>query len=251
MKHLSHEDLVLHYYGERGGDAARVHLEACETCRASFQALERVLHAMDAFQVPERPQEYGRQVWQKVAPRLEKSRTRWWSGAWWWFEPRRLGMVGAMAALLVIAFLAGRVSRRPVETAALTGPVRERIMLVAVGEHLEQSQMILIELVNNETKGTVDISGEQRRAEDLIGENRLYRQAAMKSGDTAVSSVLDELERVLLEIAHSPSKLDSAEFNQVRQRIEAEGILFKIRVVGTNLRQRERARVAGTAGRAL
>jgi hypothetical protein len=85
----------------------------------------------------------------------------------------------------------------------------------------------------------VDISQEQQRAEDLIGENRLYRQAALKSGDRAVSSVLDELERVLLDIAHSPSKLDSAEFEQIRQRIEAEGILFKIRVVGSNLRERE------------
>src|SRR5207245_6583062 len=132
--------------------------------------------------------------------RLETSRPGWWSGSWSLFEPRRLGMAGAMAALLVIAFLAGRVSRRPLETAGLTGPVRERIMLVAVGEHLEQSQMILVELVNNETKGTVDISEAQHRAEDLVGENRLYRQAALKSGDRAVSSVLDELERVLLDI---------------------------------------------------
>jgi hypothetical protein len=112
-----------------------------------------------------------------------------------------------------------------------------------VGEHLERSQMVLVELENTGAKGPVDISSEQERAEDLINENRLYRQAAMKSGDTAVSSVLDELERVLLEIAHSPSKVDSAELAQIRQRIEADGILFKIRVVGTNLRQREKPRV--------
>jgi hypothetical protein len=123
--------------------------------------------------------------------------------------------------------------------AGLSAPVRERIMMVAVGEHLDRSQMILVELVNNESKGPVDISEEQRRAEDLIGENRLYRQAALKSGDRAVSSVLDELERVLLEVAHSPSKLDSAEFEQVRQRIESQGILFKIRVVSSNLRERK------------
>ena len=124
-------------------------------------------------------------------------------------------------------------------------------MLVAVGEHLEQSQMVLIELVNNESKGPVDISGAQSRAEDLIGENRLYRQAALQSGDRAVSSVLDELERVLLEVAHSPSKLDSAEFEQVRQHIEAAGILFKIRVVGTNLRQREKVPAVRTGSKSL
>ena len=251
MKHLSDEDLVLHYYGERGDDTARTHMEACESCCASYQLLKRVLDAMDAFEVPQPSEGYELQVWHEIAPRLESLRPRSGSASSWWLAPRQLGLAGAMAALLVISFFAGRFSRRPVETAALTGQVRERIMLVAVGEHLEQSQMILVELVNNESKGTVDMSGEQRRAEDLIGENRLYRQAALKTGDTAVSNVLDDLERVLLEIAHSPSKLDSAEFDQVRQRIEANGILFKIRVVGTNLRQREKARVARTASNTL
>ncbi len=124
-------------------------------------------------------------------------------------------------------------------------------MLVAVGEHLDRSQMILVELVNNESKGPVDISEEQHRAEDLIGDNRLYRQAALTSGDTRVSSVLDELQRVLLEIAHSPSKLDSAEFEQIRRRIEAEGILFKIRVVGSNLREREKSVLPAQDSKAL
>jgi hypothetical protein len=167
-----------------------------------------------------------------------------------WLEPRRLVAAAAMAALLIAAFLAGRVSQRQ-QMAGLSGPVRERIMLVAVGEHLEQSQMILVELMNSEPKGTVDISQEQLRAQDLIGENRLYRQAALKSGDTRVSSVLDELERVLLDIAHSPSRLNSTEFEQIRQRIEAEGIVFKIRVVGSNLREQERSPLPARGGRAL
>jgi hypothetical protein len=59
--------------------------------------------------------------------------------------------------------------------------------------------------------------------------------------------VLDELERVLLDVAHSPSKLNSVEFAQFRQRIEGDGILFKIRVVGSNLREREAAPVKGRA----
>jgi hypothetical protein len=161
--------------------------------------------------------------------------TRWWTiglrrGGWWrWRRWRHV----------VGAFLAGRVSQRQTQVAGLSGPVRERIMLVAVGEHLEQSQMILIELMNSDSKGTVDISEEQLRAQDLISENRLYRQAALRTGDKSVSNVLDELERVLLEVAHSPSKLNSAEFEQIRQRIAADGILFKIRVVGSNLRERK------------
>jgi hypothetical protein len=236
MKHLSEEELVLHYYGERTGDAG--HIDSCSACRANFESLARALDAMDALEAPERPEAYGSRVWNQIAPRLRKSR---WSDLSLWLAPRRLVAVGAMAALLIAAFLAGRVSQRRQQVAGLSAPVRERIMLVAVGDHLERSQMILVELANNESKGPVDISQEQLRAQDLISENRLYRQAALTSGDRNVSSVLDELERVLLDIIHSPSTLDSAEFEQIRRRIEAEGIVFKIRVLGSNLRERETA----------
>jgi hypothetical protein len=250
MKHLNEDELVLHYYGERADGGVQQHLEACEACRANLQSLARVLDAMTALAAPEPAGAYESRVWHRIAPQLERSQAHWWTSVGAWFVPRRIGAAFAMAALLVGAFLAGRVSERK-QMAGLSAPVRERIMLVAVGEHLERSQMILIELVNNETKGPVDISGEQQRAEDLIGENRLYRQAALKSGDRAVSSVLDELERVLLDIAHSPSKLDSVEFEQIRQRIEGEGILFKIRVVGSNLREREIAPAKAKSTRAL
>lgn len=236
MKHLSEEELVLHYYGEGHARVAE-HLQTCGVCRAGLESLARVLHVMDGIEAPERSEAYGSSVWNRIAPQLDKPRARWFAQ---WIEPRRLVAAAALAALVIAAFLAGRFSPRQ-QAAGLSGPVRERIMLVAVGEHLEQSQMILVELMNSEPKGPVDISEERQRAQDLIGENRLYRQAALKSGDTRVSSVLDELERVLLDIAHSPSKLDSAEFEHVRQRIEAEGILFKIRVVGSNLRERERS----------
>ena len=48
-----------------------------------------------------------------------------------------------------------------------------------------------------------------------------------------------DLERVLVEIAHSPSKATSPELEKIRQRIEAEGILFKVRVVESRLRDRQ------------
>ena len=250
MKHLNEEDLILHYYGE-GAAGAREHLGACEACRASFASLTRVLQAMDKLDAPEPPAGYEGRVWNKLRPELKGSTEHWWSSLASWFTPRHFAATAAMAALLVAAFLAGRVSQQRQQVTGLSGPVRERIMLVAVGEHLERSQMILVELVNNASAGTVDITEEQERARDLVDENRLYRLAALKSGDTGVSSVLDELERTLLEVAHSPSKLDSAEFARIRERIEAEGILFKIRVVGSNLRERERTPLAPQAGKAL
>ena len=117
------------------------------------------------------------------------------------------------------------------------------ILLVAVGDHLERSQMVLVELVNAKGNGSVDITNEQHRAEDLLDENRLYRQTAAGIGETGLASVLDDLERVLLEVAHSPSRLSSQELGEIRRRIESEGILFKIRVIGSKVQAEERGRL--------
>jgi hypothetical protein len=133
--------------------------------------------------------------------------------------------------------------------------VRERVLLVAVGDHLDRSQMVLAELVNAAPQeagaaratASVDISDEQQSAQDLVASNRLYRQSAAQTGQTNVESVLDELEPILLEIAHSPSSVSRAQLAELKQRIEAQGLLFKIRIVESNVRERERKTVQ-TAG---
>jgi len=118
--------------------------------------------------------------------------------------------------------------------------VRERVLVVAVGEHLGRSEMVLVELSNAEPKDAkqrvVNIGAEQRRAEDLLEENRLYRQTAVQEGDAALASTLDELERVLLDVANSPEEVSTAQLETIQKRIEAHGILFKVRVVGKELR---------------
>ena len=123
--------------------------------------------------------------------------------------------------------------------------MRERVLVVAVGEHLGHSERMLIELSNeapNDPKQKqVDISAEQRRAEDLLQENRLYRQTALQEGDAGLASVLDELERVLLDVAHSPGEVTPAQLETIRKKIQARGILFKVRVVSKELQQRQEA----------
>jgi hypothetical protein len=128
--------------------------------------------------------------------------------------------------------------------------IRERVLVMAVGEHLGRSEMMLIELGNTEPENSkqkeVNISSERRRAEDLVQENRLYRQTALEQGDTALAGVLDELERVLLDVAHSPGEVTPAQLDEIQQRIAARGILFKVRVVGKELQQRERTAAPAT-----
>jgi hypothetical protein len=240
MTHLTEEQLVLAFYGEHGRD----HLARCEACRAAYERLEAVLAHADALDVPERGPEYGREVWARIAPRLDEPRPR---SAWWQalFVPRRWAVAGAMAAVIVGAFFAGRFwpyhAPAPARQQPLAAETRERILVVSLGEHLDRSQMVLLELVNAQSGGEMDMSAKQQRADDLVSANRLFRQAAAYSGDFGTAEVLEDLERVLLEIARGPSRLSSQQFEHLRGRIEAQGIMFKVRVIDSKLRTRSSA----------
>ena len=245
MTHPTDDELVLHYYGE-GDDlvASKAHLGTCAECRARFGSLEQAMTAMAALPVPDRDESYGSQVWLRLQPRLEHERpgARTWLAGW--FAWPRLAYAGGLAVIVVAAFVAGRFwpqPPRPATTAtAVQTPavVQQRILLVAVGDHLDRTRMVLAEISNLPGEHAVDISAEQDWARDLVASNRLYRQAATRDGKAGVVSVLEELERVLLDIANSPSTVSAGELQQIRQRIESEGLLFKVKVLGSQVRQR-------------
>jgi hypothetical protein len=243
MKHATDEELFAYREGDtQGREAVASHLKECGECRAELARLEEVFAALDVLPVPDPGEDYGARVWRQIAPRLPERRARWWQGS---FVPRRLAVAGALAALVVAAFLAGKWTSGPGKnlgpTVADASPekVRERVLVVAVGEHLGKSEMVLVELSNAEppAKGQklINISAEQKRAENLVEENRLYRQTALESGDQAMASTLEELERVLMDVANSPSEVTPAQFETMQKRIAERGILLKVRVVRQEL----------------
>jgi hypothetical protein len=255
MTHLTEEELVLHYYREAEAPAgAEAHLRECAECAGRFAALEQVLASVITEPVPERGPEYGAQVWQRIQGQViarEPQRGFSWSDL---FGRRPLALAGAMVVLLIAAFYAGRLSPRTPDSthsAANAEQVRERILVVAVGEHLERSRLVLAELVNSPDSGTVNLASTQTWAEDLVESNRLYRKTAAQAGDKGLTSVLDELERTLLEVAHSPKELSQSELDLLRKRIESKGILFKLKVVEGQMQQRQQQSVASsTPGKA-
>jgi hypothetical protein len=255
MKHLKEEQLILYFYGEgaaRDAAQAEEHLAACAECRAQLAALKRDLAAVETATpaVPARGESYAAEVWSRVAPRLDQHPQPAFDWRAWFHMPR-LAWTGAMAALLLVAFLAGQWSRfgPSVETVSpeQAREVGERVLYNAVGDHLERSQMLLVELSNAPAKGKVNIATEQEWADDLLDANRLYRETADTTGETGVASVLDELERVLIDVRNSPPEMSSAELAGMRRRID--DILFKVRVLGSQVQERERQAVAHPLGK--
>jgi anti-sigma factor RsiW len=250
--HLTDDDLVLHYYGEmERADEARAesHLEACRDCRENYGRLQRVMAFVDSAPAVDAPDGFERLAWARLEPALHDGRRGWLRSLA--LTPAYLALAAGVIALVGAAFMAGRMlPKSPASTAASAAQVRERILLVDLGEHLDRSQMVLVELVTAaDDKNGVDISSERARAEQLVAANRLYRQTALSTGDAATASVLDDLERVLVDIAASPSTMSQEDLDSVRRRIESKELLFKVQVISSEVRDRQKADIAQRANR--
>jgi hypothetical protein len=247
MQHLTDDELILHYYGEIAApeqQRTEAHLETCALCRDEYTRLQHVLGVIDERAVAvEPPPSFERTMWARLEPNLRPRQRSWMS--WLLMSPAPLALAAAVVVLVVSAFFAGRaLSPEPAAPATASSgggeQIRERILLTDLGEHLDRSQMALVELVSTGDNDTGSISSERSRAEQLVADNRLYRQTAEETGDMAVSELLDEIERVLTEVAASPASGSSRDLADVRRRIESRDLLFKVRVISSEIRERQK-----------
>jgi hypothetical protein len=252
MKHLSQEQIVLHYYGDaEGEEEVRRHLSECSACRKEFDQIQELLLQIEPAEVPEPPSFFEEKTWLNLRDRLAPQQG---GLRGWLFSPQKWALGGVVTILLVGAFLLGRYGsdRNKPMPANIAAANPQRVVLVAVGDHLERSQVLLVEIMNSDmkdgTRGAVDLASEQRQARDLLDANHLYRVSAQQAGDPAIAGVLDDLGRVLTEIANGPSQLTPADLEQIRGRIQSQGLLFKIRVVGSQVDSQVRRQERGQAG---
>lgn len=255
--HLTDEQMILYYYGGSSEDSLiRDHLDSCGSCRSEYQDLQRSLALVAADSVPERPADYGSRVWRQLQSQLGARQRVSWAVHWPFqrsssdvkneFRRRTLWAWGVVAAALIVAaFLLGRHWSHPqppavVEQATPVSPkAREQVLLSAIADHLEESQLVLMEIAHA-PGGEVDIAASQAMAREALKANRIYRQAAARNGEPGLASVLDDLELILLDIVHSPSTVSPAQIDEIRLRIQAQEILFKLRVLGSQVRERQK-----------
>ena len=252
--HLTEDELILHYYGEiDGGDRPRVesHLASCAECQIANQKLVNVMTLVDSASPVEAPDGFERIAWARLEPKLDANRgglvhRSLGEGGWRsFFAVPQWAMAGGVAALVLASFVAGRFTGGDAVTPAPTDAVvadlePETVLQTAVGDHLDRTQMMLVELANADTDHADVLAGEQGRAADLVAVNRLMRQSAQQSGDAAIADMLEDLERVLLEIANAPANASSNDLTDLQSRITTDDLLFRLRVIASEMRQRTR-----------
>ena len=244
MKSWPDEDLVMLHYGEHPhANELRAALERDPELARRAAEIARALDLASRLPVLEPAPGYEQQVWRRLRPALaEPAPSRWRE---WLFStaPQPGWRLAALAATLVVAiggaYLAGRASVEAEPQLAVEGALppagfndqeRERLLLASVSGHLGSSSLLLTDLAN--APAATELGDERAWAETLLAGNRLYRQAAQRAGQRRIVALLDELEPLLLEMAHAPQ---GSTVTDLQHQLEERDLLFKVRVLSTRL----------------
>jgi len=240
MKHLTEEELIEHYYSEDFYKAeAEMHLQACLHCAQAYEEFGKLLGAVRSPEPPARGSDYGAQVWHSIEGRLEPYQTK---KKRIYFHWPQLAYAAALLVVVAGAFLAGRVWEQAHRKPALASnpqQAKERVVLFVLDNHLDRSERLLVQLNHvgaEEEKVDLPLRSE---AQQLLTDNRLYRQSIAQTNDPLLTAALDHLERVLLEVANSPNELNSADIARIQQEMNTQGLLFQIRVLRTKVSEQE------------
>ena len=117
-------------------------------------------------------------------------------------------------------------------------PVRSADAQTMTALHFEKSETLLVAFRNvrmNEPGAAAEVAYERKRAQQLVLQNMMLRREADASGDVQISSLLENLEPILIDIANLPNKPDKDALRVIRQRVERKNIVPLLRVNSTAL----------------
>lgn len=235
------------------------HLAACKECAGELEAMRTTLAMMPlpAIQASEARSE---QFWNQFASRvLEKTgthgrtRTRHVADAIEWIEelvllhPKHVYTISGTVAVLLVAFAVWTFRTPERYDAGLRGvgkPLEHRVTPVSsdeaaiqqlgvrperVSDYFRKSKMLLVGLANLKTDQSepLDLSAERRVSRYLIREARYLKRQPI---DPQSREVMNDLEKILIEVANTGERHDVPNVEIVRSGIHQENLLFKIRM---------------------
>jgi len=266
MKHVSEEQLVEHFYGE-GSDHVGTHLASCDQCARALAELEDDLAELKSQPVPERDAAYGERVWLSIGTRLEAYPGRkkdWLQGGWLKHRSfytglgRGLGYAVACSLLLSAAFFAGRVWEQqkkqvpiasvPMRVQPPVKPQQQRVVVVVLGDHLDRSERLLVELKHVDTDNEQMINPLRDEARTLLAANRTFRQKASEADDPELTTALRHLDGLLTKLANQPGGLNAQSIQKLQNEIESNRLLFEVRVLRARTPDRQIRGIVPTSG---
>ena len=236
--------------GERESLERRI--EADEDLARELAELRQLLQFADETQPPEPPAAYWRGFWSRLEPKLKRESL--WSRFVSVFVPRHglqlatgfaaMGLLLIVALVLLYQVMVPQSEKPTITTTSIKIERTEGYFEYVADEHLERSRLLLQEVVNIASSGPLTaerLTDNRRRSEELLSENRTYRQAAERHNDERLAGLLRELELVLMDIANIDPNVAQDALANLQSRIVKKDLLERIKIVNLTERQPERS----------
>jgi len=242
MKHVQNAELWQMAAGE-ATDAVQAHVAICPACAVRVAELTEAIAQATADTESMDDTAYGAQMWAQVRSRLTPRGGAFWNGMAW----PRWRLVAAALVLVAVGGTAGVVAGRiwershaPQQTVARQNPPpdavqRERVLVVVLDEHVERSTRLLVELKHADGD-RAELGPLREEAAQLLKVNAERSSDAAALGDGELTAALDQLEPVLKAVATMPDAARSEELARLERRLNAEGLLFDLRVLAAHRR---------------
>ncbi|MGB8260379.1 MAG: hypothetical protein WCE75_08505 [Terracidiphilus sp.] len=246
---MSEDELIEHRYRESSAgqqEQAERHLRECPLCAGALKELESDLAqasmVVEAAPPPARDEAWAEEQWQRLRSALEPypAPRRWAFGLW-----PRLAWAAAAAVLLASAFVAGRVwehrshlteaTNHPAAPAPAPAPAPRPVVVVVLSEHLDRSERLLVQLKHADFSTAETVAPLRDEARQLLAANRICRKDAENVGDPALTNALDRLDVLLARLADHGGSLTPEDLVQLRDEMNAAGLLFEVRVLRSQI----------------
>lgn len=224
-------------------DRLEQHLQTCTKCRREVEQLRSAFASLPptSHRASARcPDAY----WESFPSRVERRISRTskhpsilgsiQGGVQTLWRPRRTMAVAFSAAVAVVLLAVGvwfvRSDSGNGEGLELQpGPVLTTSSKQAVEEYLSSSRMLLVGITNIETESdeAIDLGIEKTAARSLIRQARFLSEQPL---DERSQELIQELERILIELANLEETADLPEVEMIRTGVRQQNLLFKIRM---------------------
>jgi hypothetical protein len=120
--------------------------------------------------------------------------------------------------------------------------------VVVLSDHLDRSERLLVELKHADAESIEMASPLRDEARSMLAANRICRQNARQQDDPRLATALDRLDHLLEELANQPGGLNVATLARLQSQANADGLLFEVRVLRSQLPEQQAAATGHTKG---
>ncbi len=243
------EMIAAHWFGDltpKEDHTLMVHVESCDACREALELGANTLSTIGKPVTPELPEHFWDGYWLRLTQKMDRNKTserRAWSVELpeflraQWSPILRLS---AAAAVFVAGILISRVWWMPqqaTQVAELPQPSPNYKVVpvdARTDDLLSRSKVLLIGLNSLDTESVKEkefsFAPQRKASKELLAETAELRKSAGTNADQQFVELMNQLEIVLLQIAHLEAEHDINAVELVQTSIDREGLLLKINI---------------------